>query len=128
MESRSDERVKELHKRTVKESVRNEYSNNIKPSRYYDGGNMDNDFCYASDFACGYGNRTVHRNFADSDINSGADIDIYPENFGGLPLHSAVIAVDRSANARNDPRNFRPARKIHKLTRKCAGLNYRLSY
>lgn len=81
---------------------------------------MDNDFCYASDSACCDDYRTVHRNFADSYINSGADVDIHPENFGCLPVHCAFVPVDRPANARNDPRNFRPARKVHKLIRRTA--------
>ena len=64
---------------------------------------MDDDFCYASDIAGRYGNRTFHRNFADCDINSGADIDIHSEDSGGLPLHCATVPVDRAENARNDP-------------------------
>ena len=76
---------------------------------------MDDDFCYASDIACGNDNRTFHRNFADSDINSGADIDIHSEDSGGLPLHSVTVPVDRAENARDDPRNLRTARTLHQL-------------
>ncbi len=78
---------------------------------------MDNDQRYASDSACGDDNRIVHRNFADSYINSGTDADIHSENFGGLSVHCIVVPMDRSENARNDPRNFRTARKVHKLIR-----------
>ena len=81
----------------------NEYGYSSESSRYYDRRNMDNDFRNASDFACCDDNRIVHRNFADGHFNSGTDVNIYPENFGGLPVHRPVIPVDWSENARDDP-------------------------
>ncbi len=76
---------------------------------------MDDDFRYSADIINGYDNRTFNRNFADGDFNTGADFNIYPENFSGLSVYSFIIAVDRSKNVSDDTRNFRTAGKIYSV-------------
>ena len=63
---------------------------------------MDNDGRNFADFVNCYDSRLVNRNFADSYINTGADFNIYPENFSGLFLYSLIIAVYQSKNVSDD--------------------------
>ena len=79
---------------------------------------MDDDFRYSADIINGYDNRTFNRNFADGDFNTGADFNIYPENFSGLSVYSFIVAVDRSKNVSDDTRNFRPTGKIYSVKNK----------
>ena len=81
----------------------------FKPSGYFNGGNLDNDFSYIANFIDRYDNRTFNRNFADRDFDSGTDFDFYPENSCRVPVHSSIIAVDKPENAGNDARDFRTA-------------------
>lgn len=81
--------------------------NKFEPFGYFNGSDMDNDFRYAAYIINGYDNRTFHRNFTDSYINTGTDFNIYPENFSRVFVHSLIIALDRSKNAGNDKGNFR---------------------
>lgn len=70
---------------------------------------MDYAQCNTSDIAYGNDSRSVHRNITDCYIDSGADIDIYPKNFGSICVHSIIVAVDGTKNAGDDARNFRSA-------------------
>lgn len=77
---------------------------------------MDDAFCYIADFVDCNDSWLVNRHTSDSNFDSGADVNIYPENLGCLLLHSYLVALDKSENARYDPRDSWPTRKIHKLT------------
>ena len=47
--------------------------------------------------------RSSHRNITDSNINTRADINIYPENFSRIPVHNIIVALDQPENASDDP-------------------------
>ena len=70
---------------------------------------MDNAFCYVADFINCNDYRPVDRHTSDGNFNSGADVNIYPENSCCVPVYSPVIALDESKNARHDTRDIRPA-------------------
>ena len=63
---------------------------------------MDNAFCYPADLINCNDYRPVDRHTSDGNFNSGADVNIYPENFSRVPVHSLIIALDKSKNARHD--------------------------
>ena len=64
---------------------------------------MDNDKRNTSHTSYSNDCRITHRNITDSYINTGADINIYPENFSRIPVHNIIVAVDKPENASDDP-------------------------
>ena len=77
----------------------------FKSPGYSDGSNMDDGFSYFADIINCDDNRTFHRNFADSDFDSGTDFDFYTENSCCLSLHNIIISMDRTENVSYDARN-----------------------
>lgn len=82
---------------------------------------MDDDLSYAADIANSDDNRTIHRNSTDGYIDSGADVNIYPKDFGRVLVHNITISVDEPENVSDDTRDFRSARTIYTIAFHHAG-------